>query len=100
MSVLFVKKTTTGEFDIGVDFTDKLASGRTISSCTVGAIVLKTGANATSTVLADGTASVVGAVATEQITGGSAGQKYRLRFTATLDDSSTISEDVYLFVES
>ena len=98
MAVNFFTKQPTEEYDIGVDYEDRLASGRSLSSAVVTAYDLVAEADATSTVLDDGTGAISGTTASEGVKAGTAGHTYRITFKATLDNADILEEDVVMTV--
>jgi hypothetical protein len=84
-------------YTIGVDFTGKLPAAATISSGTVAAVDAA-GTDMTGTVLASGTATIVGNEARVKVLAGVHGQDYRIRFQVTLSNSDLLEEDVLMRV--
>ena len=93
------RKNPAAVYDIAVDFTNKLDTGRSVSSCTVTAIDLYDNSNATSAVLDDGTAVVASDVCSEGVKAGTSGHEYKLTFLATLDNADKLEEEVFMYVE-
>ena len=100
MAVKFLSKQVAGAYDIAVDFTDKLDTGRSVSSCVVTAEDLYDNSDVTSTVLDDGTGVVASDVVSEGIKVGALGHQYKIVFTATLDNADVLVENVYMLVEN
>ncbi len=81
-----------------VDFTDRMPTSATLSSCAVSGVKLSTAAT-DNTVVSSTTATIDGAGASVFIQAGTAGQKYRITFTATLSDGSILPEYVLLIID-
>lgn len=79
------------------DFASKLASGETISSATVAAVVYS-GTDAAPSGVISGADSVSGSVVSQAITGGEAGVIYELTCTALTSASRTLILVGYLAV--
>jgi hypothetical protein len=99
VSTNFFKKEIAEAYDIAVNFTDRLDTGRSVSSCTVTALDLYDNSNASTSVLDDGTASVSANKCTEGIKAGANGHMYKLTFKAVLDNSDVLEDHVFMFVE-
>ena len=85
------------QYPCAVDFTDKLPIGTSIASALVTAKD-EVGADASTTVL-QGAATVSGTIVTQTIKAGLNGQRYDLKFVATLAAAAgNIEHDVALFV--
>lgn len=83
------------DFDVSVDFDDRLPNGTTIASCTVTAENQSTMGGSVSGVLPGGTtASVVGSLATIRVAYGDPGEDYKLTFLATLNTGRKIGHEV------
>lgn len=99
MAINFFTKQVASAYDIAVDFTNKLDTGRSLSSCVVTAEDLYDNSDATSTVLDDGTGVVAGSVVSEGIKAGTEGHQYKIVFKATLDNADVLEEEVFMLVE-
>lgn len=86
-------------YTIAVEFAGKLPSGASLSSGTVSAIRLDTGATDNS-VLASTTATISGTQARVKIQAGTAGVKYKLTFLVTLSNGDIFEEAVAMDVEN
>lgn len=87
------------KYTIAVDFSSKLPSGRSVSSCTVTATDYYDESDVASTVLADGTAVVSSDVCSEVVQAGTSGRTYEIKFIAVLDNTSTLYETIQMYVE-
>ena len=87
------------------DFSSKMIEGVYISSCTASAVVRKTGASATTTVLGGATPTVtidkqmntVSVDFTAQA--GTSGTWYEVTFTAVLSSTSILIDKIRVFIE-
>lgn len=87
----FWSKTPQMQIGCGLDFSDSLPSGLTISSCVCSATAFLDDSNATSEILSGGTnADINGSVATILVSQGEAGVLYNLKFVATLSDNQVV----------
>lgn len=82
----------------GVDFTGKLPTGVAVSSATVAATDIEAGTDVSATVLGSTTASVASNVASVLMKAGTDGKRYLIEFTATLDNSDILEEDIVMLV--
>lgn len=78
--------------DIGFDLAPELGNGETISSCT--ATVSPVGLTLSGSVVISGT------IVKQRVTGGTAGDRYTVRFLATLSTGQKIVQDYNLNVEA
>lgn len=86
-------------YTIAVEFLGKLPSGVSLSSGTISAVRLDTGATDNS-VLASTTATIVGTQARVRVQAGTGGIDYKLTFLCTLSNGDLLEEDVVMEVES
>lgn len=98
MGVNFFTKQPSEEYDISVDFADRLVTGRSLLSAAVTAYDLTAAADATSTVLNDGTGAISGTTVAEGVKAGTTGHTYRITFKATLDNADVLEEDLVMNV--
>lgn len=82
-----------------VDFTGRMPTGATLSSCAVSAKILPAGTT-DNTVISGTTATISGATATVYALGGVDSFRYRITFTATLSDTSVLVEDILMLVDN
>lgn len=99
MSTNFFAKQVADAYDIGIDFTDKLATGRSVTSAVVTAIDLHDNSNATSTVLETAGATVASNIVSKGVKAGTQGHTYKLVCKATLDNADVLEEEVFMLVE-
>lgn len=96
----FYTKSPTERFTIGLDFTQELPSGVTLTSGICVAINRKTEAVATSVLLANGTTvTISGNIGKISIDGGVSGTWYEVHFTMTCSSSTTLKGKAVVFVE-
>lgn len=88
------------EFTIGVNFTNRLTEGRSVSSCTVAVTDMHDGTDISDAVIESTDATVSSNTASVQIQETEDGHKYLLTFTATLDNAETLKEEVTLWGEA
>jgi hypothetical protein len=87
----FWSKTPQMEIGCGLDFSDSLPAGVTITECECSATAFSDDTDAGDELLSGGTsATISGSVATILVSAGSAGTLYNLRFLATLSDNQVI----------
>jgi len=86
-------------YTIAVEFAGKLPTGASLTSGTVSAIRLDTGA-ADNSVLASTTATIVGTQARVKVQAGTSGLDYKLTFLATLSNGDVLEEDLIMEVEA
>lgn len=94
-SRIFEKKSAES-FTISADFTDILASGDTLSSCTASAIDYEHGTNLSSganKVIGSTTATVSSPTASIVVEGGTAGRDYKITLTGT----TAVNADTLVF---
>ncbi|MCS6302372.1 MAG: hypothetical protein H8K07_01700 [Nitrospira sp.] len=84
-------------YTIAFEFAGKLPSGASLSTGTVSAIRLDTGATDNS-VLASTTATIVGTQARVKIQAGTSGVDYEVTFLVTLSTGDVLEEDVIMQV--
>ena len=100
MGVNFFTKQPNESFLIGIDFTNSLPSGRTISSGAASSVNRKTGSSSTSTILAEGTTcTIASAVASIIVSAGSSGETHVVSMRLTLDNDDVIEGDAYIYVQ-
>lgn len=92
-----VFKTSAEKRPFAIDFSDRLPTGAALSSCAVAAYKVFD-ESADNSVISNSTATISGNVATIFLQAGTAGQRYRIVYSATLDDSSILVEHVLLSV--
>ena len=80
---------------LGVDFVNLLATGETISTATV---AIRTAAGVTVAAMLSGSPTTDGSIVRQLITGGTAGQSYKLSFTVTTSTGQTLVEGADLRV--
>jgi hypothetical protein len=80
---------------LGIDFTDLLDTGETISTATA---AIRTAAGVTVAAMLSGSEDVSGNVVRQLITGGTAGMSYRLSFTAVTSTGQTLIDGADLRV--
>jgi hypothetical protein len=86
-------------YTIAVEFTGKLPTGATLTSGTVSAVRLDTGA-ADNSVLASTTATIVGTQARVKVQAGTSGVDYKVSFLVTLSNSDLLEEDIEMRVQA
>ena len=80
---------------LGVDFANLLATGETISTA---AVSIRTAAGVAVSAMLSGSPVSEGAIVRQLITGGTAGQSYKLSFTVTTSTGQTLVEGADLRV--
>lgn len=95
-----IVKTPTELKTLAIDFTDQLGTGVTISSGTVAAVDMESGATTSGTVLGSTTATISGNEARAVIRAGTNGTDHRITFTVTLSDSSVLQYTVVMEVRA
>lgn len=86
------------QYSIAFDYTDRLPTGRTITSALVSATIISSGADATGTVIGTPTATVVGNEARFTIQAGTTGVDYKITVTLTLDNGHILEDDLTMKV--
>lgn len=86
-------------YTIAVEFAGKLPTGASLSSGTVSALRLDTGATDNS-VLASTTATIVGTQARVKVQAGTSGLDYKITWLMTLSNGDILEEDVTMDVEA
>lgn len=84
-------------YTVGFEFAGKLPSGVTLTSGTVSAMNIGSGAT-DNTVLASTTATISGTQAVVKVQGGVNGQMYRVTFLLTLSNGDILEEDLEMQV--
>lgn len=92
-----IEKTPNEKYTITVDFEDRLPTGATVSSGTVGAIDLSNG-QSTEDVIGSTTATVTTTTAAVVLQAGTANKDYKITFTVTLSNSNILEEVIELRV--
>lgn len=89
------------KFYQGVDWSEALPEGRTIVVCTVSALDLADGSDATGVILGSSGAAIdsTGSKTSVQLRGGTNHHRYKVTFRATLDDGEILEEDLTVVVE-
>ena len=96
MSYLYFDKQPSEEFFIAVDFSDRLATGETISSKTVTAINIATGVDATTTIIES--SSIDGDNINIKVAAGITGNDYKITILINTSGSNILEEDVVMHV--
>jgi hypothetical protein len=85
-------------FNVTVDFNARLASGEGITSETVAATLVSTGATATSTVITSASVSEAAGVVTIPVKAGTDGQDYRIKVTVVTDGAVPATHEADLLM--
>lgn len=93
----FFEKQPNESYTIGVEFANRLPFSATVSSGTVSAKDLSTGATDNS-VLSSTTATISGTQARVKVLGGTHQKNYKVTFAVTLSDSGVLEEDIEMRV--
>lgn len=93
----YFEKQSSEAYTIAIEFVGRLPSGASLSSGTVTAQNLSTGATDT-TVLASTTATIATTQAKVKVQAGANQTSYKITFTLTLSDASILEEDVTMKV--
>jgi hypothetical protein len=101
--VPFYTKYPTEKFAIGLDFTEEMPSGATLSSGVCSAIYRKTEATATAVILPNSTTptlDIPNNIARITTEAGAAGTWYEVHFTMTCSNGAIIKGRAVLFVDN
>jgi len=96
MANLYFDKQPWEAFFIAVDFSDRLETGETISSVTVTAINIATGADATATVITG--SSIDGEDIEIKVKAGTTGDDYKITTKIITSSANSLEEDVIMHV--
>ena len=94
----FFTKQPAEDYDIALDFNGKLPAGASLSSGTVSAIRLDTGADQTAVVLGSTVATISGTQASIHIQAGTDGIQYKITILFTLSTGRHLEEDLIMSV--
>lgn len=86
------------KYPIAIEWSGKLPSGATLSSCTVGAVNNADNTDATGTVLVSPSGTVSGTQSKAIVQAGTNNTNYKITFTVVLSDGSILEEDVLMQV--
>jgi hypothetical protein len=86
------------KYAIGFDYTDRLPTGRSVSTAAVSAIIISSGADATSTVIDTPTATISGSQVQFTIKAGTTAVDYKITVVPTLDNGHTFEDDLTMKV--
>lgn len=86
-------------YTIAIEYLGNLPGTATLSSGTVAAIDVGSGASASGTVLATTTATISGTQSKIKVTAGTAGHEYKITFTNTLSTGEILEDDVFMRVD-
>ena len=85
------------KYVIAIEYSGRLPTGASLSSGTVTAYDMGAGATDTS-VLTSTTATIATTQAKAQVRAGSAGKKYKITFTVTLDTGDILEDEVLMTI--
>lgn len=94
----FFVKLPVEQYDVAIDYADRLPAGRTISSATLTAKKLSDGSDVTALVLQSATGSVIGNQVAMKVKSGVDGEQYRIIVPASLDNGDLLQDDLTMAV--